>query len=799
MNTPFRRAGTCLLLALLSACGLSLPGSIDPAKADSAVQPLQAGVARGLLRVPVGAPLGGYLRPPVGGEYLPGLEGLASGETGPFLDELLDFLPTATDHDGVPLAPLPDELRTITSPYATISPPSRGYYDSLVTKAVALYDGNDYVVFVKLDTIAMLDELVQAVADDVQERTGISVHQGLVMSGTHTHDGPGGIANHSTRFFWIAADVYQAELFERLVPQVADVVVAALQNLKPAKFGYAFGQESYEHPIEGTKHLNGYRRARLDSYDLAANDALHRRIGVMRVDSAEGEPLAVIMNYAVHGIAFDVENLYFSGDVAGAAERAVEQSFDTPVTAMLVQSVGGDISPRVPGEPNTLQRIERFGRLLAPQVRAIYDGIEDLDEAPDLRVLSQRVILNRERLGYTGSEFPYPWGGIQCNVDVAVPFVDVVNTGMRAPLCLPIPLPDPADLADNGVAENGAFGPQDTRLMALQIGKALVLPQPGEPLVEYGVRLLTQANEAGYAPEDTFIWGYAQDHVGYILAPEKADWDMGGTEGTTTFWGWKQGQRFLDVNRALMEALQGRAAAPVDEFEINYTYRDLIYKRVPAPVAIPSLRAGRIVTEPAGIERFQEASFAWEGGDPVVDLPEVQLETRVGGDAWAPVLRANGETVNDLFEMHLEYRLITGAHVWTLRFEAPKDWPAGEYRFVASGRAGSEYRVESQAFSVAPSASLVLSEPVQVGEQSEVTLAYTPRPENYRLIDDIVSSQLPAPVREGSVTFSNGRESVIVDRPSIEVREERIVAVYRAKIAGELSVSAADRWGNTAP
>ena len=38
----------------------------DPVEGPAA--PLVAGAAEGLLRVPVGTPLGGYLRPPVGGE-----------------------------------------------------------------------------------------------------------------------------------------------------------------------------------------------------------------------------------------------------------------------------------------------------------------------------------------------------------------------------------------------------------------------------------------------------------------------------------------------------------------------------------------------------------------------------------------------------------------------------------------------------------------------------------------------------------------------------------------------------------
>lgn len=796
LRSLLRLCALSSLVFSLAAChdssGLSLTGkAAEPA-------PLMAGVAAGQFKVPVGAPLGGYLRPPVGGDYLPGLEGFAAGDPAAFFAELLDFLPVNQDHDGVPLAPVPDELRALHAPYATFSPPSRGYYDSLITKAVALYDGQDYVVFVKMDTIGMLDELVQAVADQVQADTGIDLHQSLIMSATHTHDGPGAIGNHSLRYFWIAIDAYQPALFRQLVPQIADVVKQALANLQPARIGSGTAQEGYVHPVDGPRNLNGFRRDRLESYDLAANETLRNRMGLLRVDTAAGEPLAVILNYAVHGIAFDVENLYYSGDVAGSAEREIEQTFDRPVVAMLVQNTGGDVSPRGISNDNKLQRIESYGKLIAPQVRALYDSVSEFDTAPDLRVISQRVILNRERLGYAQDEYPYPWGGVQCNNDIAVPFVDVVNSGQKAPLCIPAPPPDPQDLADNGVAENGAFVPQDTRLTAAIIGKTLVLTQPGEPLTEYGVRLLKLAQAEGFAPEKTFVWGYSQDHVGYILAPEKADWDMGGTEGTTTFWGWKQGQRFLDVNVDLMRALRDGTPAPADEFTLNYTYNTL-YDLVPAAPAIPSLRAGRLVTEAANVERFQTTRFAWEGGDPVSDFPQVALEQRAANGDWQVVRRTNGTPMDTLAEMHLKYQLATGAHVWSLEFEPSLDWPLGEYRFRVAGTGGSDYALESAPFTVAASRRLVLGAPQREGDSVAVTLAYTPRPTNYRVIDPVVPADVAAPVRRGIVRFDNGKSQVTDDVPDLEVREGQLVAVYRAVIEGEVKLSAEDAFGNGVP
>jgi hypothetical protein len=825
-------------------------------------QPLRAGIAEKPIWVPVGTPLGGYLRPPVGGDWgaalLEGAEDLQkAGEdafeagspeafingvaafiaavTGPVAGELFDFIPDGADHDGVPLAPVPDELRKVHSPYATFSPPSRGYYDSLIAKAVALYDGDDYVVLVKTDFIGMLDEVVQAVAEEVKTRTtnnpdfpngAVDLREGLVMSATHTHDGPGALANHSTRYFWLAMDAYQPQLFERLVPQFAELVVNALKDLQPARFGHAAGLEADGNGLPYT--LNSFRRCVGDSVnpdddcyntdqllrdefdndcddDGLCNHNLRRRIGVLRVDRLNGEtsePLAVVMNYAAHGIAFDVENMYFSGDVLASAERETESLLKVPL-AMLVQNTGGNVSPRADGAPK-LQRIERFGKLLAPQVAAIYNGISSFDRAPDLRAVSQRIILDRAHVGYPDADgahgdgdYPYPWGAAQCNGAEGVPT-------QEAPVqCIVAPPPDAVDLADNGVAENGAFVPMDTRLTAVKIGSAMLLAQPGEPLSEYGVRILKEAQALGLSRDNTFIWGYSQDHVGYLMADEKADWQTGGTEGTTTFWGWKQGDRLLRANVELMTALRDGSAGPRNEFEANYFYREL-YKNVPAPVATPSARPGRLVTQASDTQRFGATTFAFEGGDPVIDLPNVTLLKCSGfGLLCAPALRPNGEPIDNLFEMHLKYELASGAHIWTVEFEAPKDWIAGTYRIRAQGHArgaAETYEIESAAFDVTPSPTLRFGTLQLAGAPYSATLEYTPRPDNYRLIDHLVRSEVAAPVRDGSVTFtcSNGG-SEIVARSGATGSTVQYTTLELNCSGGTVTATGSDIHGNTTP
>jgi neutral ceramidase len=750
---------------------------------------LLAGAAEGLLRVPVGTPLGGYLRPPVGGEQF-------DSQTP---DHVTDVQSGFAD-DGTPIVHLPDEARTAGSPFATISPPSRGFHDALVTKALALSDGTDTTVIVKVDAIGMLDELTLAVAQQVQDRTGADIADGLIMTATHTHHGPGAVAGDSVRYFWAAMDAFQPEVLDRMVADIADVVVDALDGMVPARFGYVMGREGGQHPDQ----LNSWRRSRdpWTAERVAEQEEFRRRLGVIRVDEvdpATGEavrPLAVVMNYAAHGIMFDVENLFFSGGAMAGAERAVEGTYDTPVVSMFLQSASGDVSPRADadgrGRPK-LQRIERFGVLLGTQVRALADGIDNWTSTPDIEVVSQRVALSREALGYAEGEYPHEFGAVQCNnADTAA-----IEAAAADRNCVPAPPPDPWDLADNGHAENASFVPLDTRITVAQIGSARLITQPGEPVTEYGLQL---AEASSTALADTFVIGYAQDHIGYLLPDSREDWLLGGTEGTTTFWGWKLGGRLLEATADLMAALDGTAPAPADEVEVAYVRRPYV-----AATPTPAPRAGRVVTQPADVERFGSTTFRFEGGDPVADLPTVVLEVQGDDGAWAPALARGGRPVDAPFEYSLTYLPGSQAHTWVVGFEPAKDWPAGTYRFTATGRTGlldGGYAVTSEPFAVTPADTLIAGPVTRDGDTVSVTVAYTPVPQNRRLVDAALPATVPAPVRTGQVTFGGAGGQVTDLEPDlVRVDANTIHAVFTAVLPGTdvPTATAVDAWGNMTP
>jgi hypothetical protein len=133
----------------------------------------------------------------------------------------------------------------------------------------------------------------------------------------------------------------------------------------------------------------------------------------------------------------------------------------------------------------------------------------------------------------------------------------------------------------------------------------------------------------------------------------------------------------------------------------------------------PDRAAGTAVEQPEpAIERFDAATFTWNGGSNYVDLPEVTVERKVGTD-WQPFADQSGEV-----PVTLKFPELAGAAAylagqrweWTAHFEAfvsdidtgsGRATPPGTYRFVADGvyrdESGREdYSVVSRPFDVKP-------------------------------------------------------------------------------------------------
>ena len=86
-------------------------------------------------------------------------------------------------------------------------------------------------------------------------------------------------------------------------------------------------------------------------------------LGVIRFDSVDGKPLAVVVNFAAHPTMLKSSDLRYSAEWPGQMENAVTATMDVPCVFM--QGAAGDMSVRTTAETNT---IETFGKAIADHV-----------------------------------------------------------------------------------------------------------------------------------------------------------------------------------------------------------------------------------------------------------------------------------------------------------------------------------------------------------------------------------------------------------------------------------------------
>ena len=89
--------------------------------------------------------------------------------------------------------------------------------------------------------------------------------------------------------------------------------------MKPARMGFGSGQA----------YANSNRRARMPGggWWLGYNPdgPSDKTVAVVKFESAAGEPLAIFVNYGVHGTVLSARNYLITGDLPGATSRFVER------------------------------------------------------------------------------------------------------------------------------------------------------------------------------------------------------------------------------------------------------------------------------------------------------------------------------------------------------------------------------------------------------------------------------------------------------------------------------------------
>lgn len=247
---------------------------------------------------------------------------------------------------------------------------SVGVLDPLYAKCVVFDAGETRLAVVTMDIgRGPTERMLQAVRSAVQDGSAIDC---VLISGSHTHHGPvielldepgKGQGKYDD------AVAYTRDLERKLI----EVIKEAARRLEDAKIGW------------GSTHVD-MNRNRQSKIEPKPRDT---ELSVVRVDKADGSPLAVLVNYQAHPTKLPGSDLRFSAEWPGKMMDAVESALGAQ--CMFVQGACGDLSIQTTPETDS---IELYGKALAGEVLKVNESI--ITKAPE----SPSIVFRDEVFSY---------------------------------------------------------------------------------------------------------------------------------------------------------------------------------------------------------------------------------------------------------------------------------------------------------------------------------------------------------------------------------------------------------------
>jgi len=145
---------------------------------------------------------------------------------------------------------------------------------------------------------------------------------------------------------------YRKWLREEILPRA---VREAEESLQPARVGVERG-ECYLNVNRNEKELG----PKAGTYGFRVGGPTDRDLYLLRVETPEGTPIAILYNFAVHACMMIHNNpegkgTEISGDFVGHACRIIEKSYEDKVTVMFTSGAAGDMNPIMMSRVNIVE------------------------------------------------------------------------------------------------------------------------------------------------------------------------------------------------------------------------------------------------------------------------------------------------------------------------------------------------------------------------------------------------------------------------------------------------------------
>lgn len=377
--------------------------------------------------------------------------------------------------------------------------PATGIHDTIYAKVLVMQSGGTMAALVGLDICTTPRSLVE----ETIAKAAIPglTFDNVLMSASHDHAGLEGMSMDRNNVLGNPhIGIFSEEVLQFVSERVAGALQEAVKNLEPVTAG------------AGVAALRGMNRNR--RHEGAPTD---EDMTVLRLDRADGSPLAVVVNYTAHGTIMTEDIMEISGGWAGVMQRTLEDLVGHDVTCVYTNGSEGDVAPRGYTGGSRFEMAEQYGRRVALAASRLTDAIHT-GPVSDFAIMKRLVALPPKS--------PAP------------DFLKIAGEEYQV------------DAAQLELALETLF-PSETPIYGLRINDFHLVTVPGEPITAIGLAI-KQALRTGGSSHPVVV-STTNDHIGYILTRE--EYHLSGYEVTASFYGDTLGEAFLAEATSFAAAL----------------------------------------------------------------------------------------------------------------------------------------------------------------------------------------------------------------------------------------------------
>ena len=421
--------------------------------------------------------------------------------------------------------------------------PASEIHDELHVRSLVLDNGQTRLAFAVVDSCMVPGDVIQRAKQLIHEQTGIPPVNVLV-SATHTHSAP-----PSTYLFQSMPD---PAYLNWLIVRIADGVRLAVNRLQPARIGWGVGREESllftrrhflkpgtmpPNPFDRTDELVKMNPGVGNPNIVRPESAVDADLGVLAVESADGQPICVLGNYALHYVG-GVGPGHISADYFGVWANSMKrlagaQSYPGFVPILTNACSGSTTSVNVHGPKEQYPpyaKMQRVADIVAAEAYRTWRRIEYRDWV---------------ELGATQEEL---------ELAVRLPSAEEVSAARKILAAAPATeqLKELRQIYARETVVLSETYPKTvkTPVQALRIGSLGIATFPGEAFAELGLEV-----KAASPFKPTMLIELANDYRGYI--PTVQAHEHGGYET------WRAKSSYLEKEAApkmVAAALRGLAA-----------------------------------------------------------------------------------------------------------------------------------------------------------------------------------------------------------------------------------------------